>query len=121
MNRTIVERARSMLHYKKLETKWWAEAVNTAVYLINRSTNSAHISMTPFEICFKQKPSMQHLRVFGSRGYAHIDSSKRSKFDAKSFRCIFLGYADNTKGYKVWDIDGDKMRVSRSLMLDERA
>ena len=36
MNRTIVEKARSMLIDANLPTNFWAEAISTAVYLINR-------------------------------------------------------------------------------------
>eukprot|EP00644_Phytophthora_capsici_P019088 jgi/Phyca11/43379/gw1.467.2.1 len=76
MNRTIMEKARSMLYYKGVSTEWWAEAVSTAVYLINRSANTVNSDATPFELGFKVKPRMEHLRVFGSQGYAHIDDSK---------------------------------------------
>ena len=44
MNRTIMQKARSMLHYKGVSTVWWAEAVNTSVYLINRSTKKRDTS-----------------------------------------------------------------------------
>ena len=37
MNRTIMERVRSMLSHAKLSKSYWAEAMYTAVYLINRS------------------------------------------------------------------------------------
>jgi len=37
MNRTLMGMARSMLHFKGLSTKYWAEAVHTAVNLRNRS------------------------------------------------------------------------------------
>ncbi|KAE9327341.1 hypothetical protein PR003_g16033, partial [Phytophthora rubi] len=53
MNRTIMEKARSMLYYKGISTMWWAEAVSTSVYLINRSTTSTHSSMTPYELAVK--------------------------------------------------------------------
>ena len=86
MNRTIMEKARSMLHYKGVSTVWWAEAVNTAVYLINRSTNATHPDSTPYELRFKVKPRMEQLRVFGSEGYAHIEDVKRTKLEPKSFR-----------------------------------
>uniref|UniRef100_A0AAV1UDV4 Integrase catalytic domain-containing protein n=1 Tax=Peronospora matthiolae TaxID=2874970 RepID=A0AAV1UDV4_9STRA len=101
MNRTIMEKARSMLYYKGIDMQWWAEAVSTAVYLINRSTNSANSDVTPFEVGFKMKPSIEHLRVFGSQGYTHIDDAKRTKLEPKSYRCMFLGYAENTKGYRL--------------------
>ncbi|POM81298.1 Integrase catalytic core protein [Phytophthora palmivora] len=75
-----------------------AEAVSTAVYLINRSSNSTHSNVTPYEVCFKVKPRLEHLRVFGSLGYGHIDDVKRTKIESKSF----------------------KFKISRSVRLDER-
>ena len=56
VNRTIMEKAQSMLHYKSVSTKWWAEAVITAVYLIKRSTNTAHLDMTPYGLAYKINP-----------------------------------------------------------------
>ena len=41
MNRTIMEAARSMLCHSKMPQRFWAEAVNTAVYLRNRSPTAA--------------------------------------------------------------------------------
>ncbi|OWZ01945.1 Integrase, catalytic core protein [Phytophthora megakarya] len=52
MNRTIMEKARSMLHYKGVSAMWWVEAVNRTVYLINRSTNSMRSTTTPYELSF---------------------------------------------------------------------
>uniref|UniRef100_A0AAV1UBQ4 Polyprotein n=1 Tax=Peronospora matthiolae TaxID=2874970 RepID=A0AAV1UBQ4_9STRA len=120
INRTIMEKARSMLYYKGIDMQWWAEAVSTAVYLINRSTNSANSDVTPFEVGFKMKPSIEHLRVFGSQGYAHIDDAKRTKLEPKSYRCMFLGYSENTKGYRVFNLERSKVVISRSVKLDER-
>lgn len=39
-NRTIVESARTMLHSKKLPLTLWGEAVNAAVYILNRTTGT---------------------------------------------------------------------------------
>jgi len=50
MNRTIVEKARYLLFDAELEKRFWAEAVNTAVYLRNRSIASGLNDKTPFEI-----------------------------------------------------------------------
>lgn len=36
-NRTIVESARTMLQAKNMSVKLWAEAVNTAVYILNHT------------------------------------------------------------------------------------
>src|SRR5438046_4492284 len=39
--RSIVEKARCMLHDASLGARFWAEAVSTAVYLLNRSPTRA--------------------------------------------------------------------------------
>ncbi|RQM13328.1 hypothetical protein DD237_003846 [Peronospora effusa] len=66
------------------------------------------------------KPRLDHLRVFGSIGCAHVDDAKRTKLEPKSFKCMFLGYGDNTKGYRVYDLELNKVKMSRSVKLDER-
>ncbi|GMF28211.1 unnamed protein product [Phytophthora lilii] len=68
--------------------------------------------------CMKGK--LGHLRVFGSVGYAHVDKAKRNKLEPKSFKCMFLGYADTSKGYRVYDLESNKVKVTRSMKLDER-
>lgn len=70
--RTIVESARSMLYEKDLPTELWGEAVNTAVYLLNRSPNSKTVDKTPYEIWTGKKPVLKHVRTFGCEGFVHI-------------------------------------------------
>ena len=48
-NRTVMEMARSLLHPKELPKKLWAEAVNTAVYILNRTANRQLGDITPYE------------------------------------------------------------------------
>ncbi|KAL0387812.1 UNVERIFIED_CONTAM: Retrovirus-related Pol polyprotein from transposon TNT 1-94 [Sesamum radiatum] len=64
-NRTVMEMARSMLQEKHLPKAFWAEAVYTAVYLLNRCPTKAVQNMTPIEAWSGKKPSAKHLRVFG--------------------------------------------------------
>lgn len=48
-NRTIIERAKSMLFGVELPKTYWAEAVATAVYIANRSPNSSIENKMPEE------------------------------------------------------------------------
>ena len=64
MNRTLMEKARSMLSGTGLGQEFWAEAVETACYLVNRSPSSALEDKTPHEVWTGNKPSLSHLRVF---------------------------------------------------------
>jgi transposase InsO family protein len=61
MNRTLMGMERSMMHFKGLSTKYWAEVVHTAVYLRNRSRTSALDGKTPYESWYGFKPKVNHL------------------------------------------------------------
>ncbi|KAK4386664.1 Retrovirus-related Pol polyprotein from transposon TNT 1-94 [Sesamum angolense] len=97
-NRTVMEMARSMLQEKHLPKAFWAEAVYTAVYLLNRCPTKAVQNMTPIEAWSGKKPSAKHLRVFGSICYVHIPTEKRHKLEEKTEKGIFLGYSTQSKG-----------------------
>ena len=43
---------------------------------------------------------MAHVRVFGNIAYVHVPDEKKKKLDAKSEKCILVGYYDEQKGYK---------------------
>ena len=95
------------------EKKWWTEAINTEVYVTNRVTCASFQTKAPFVVCFGIKPDLSHMGVFGSRCYAHIANPKRLKMDKKAFRCMFLGYSHDVKGYRVWNFDSDKLELTR--------
>ncbi|KAL2622484.1 hypothetical protein R1flu_002689 [Riccia fluitans] len=56
LNQTLLEQARSMLSHSGLPLEFWAEAVNTAAYLVNLSPCSAVQLKTPFELWHKRVP-----------------------------------------------------------------
>eukprot|EP00253_Pinus_taeda_P004576 PITA_04576 len=119
MNKTLMERARSMLSGAGLGQEFWAEAVDTACYLVNRSPSSALEDKTPQEVWTGKKPSLSHLRVFGCDAYVHVPKEKRTKLDSKSEKCIFIRYKDGLKGYKLWNPVTRKFVYSRDVLFKE--
>ena len=119
LNRTLVEAVRSMLIDANLPHKFWAEALSTAVYLKNRSPTKAVKDMTPFEAWKNTKPKVGHLRVFGCEAFAHIPKDERHKLDAKARKCIFLGYGEETKGYRLYDTTRGRVFFSRDTRFNE--
>ncbi|KAG6407407.1 hypothetical protein SASPL_130398 [Salvia splendens] len=75
--------------------------------------------MTLQEAWSGRKPGIEHLRVFGSKAYAHVPDQTRSKLDDKSKPLIFIGYDSNTKGYKLYDPTSQKTMISRDVEFDE--
>ncbi|KAG6487034.1 hypothetical protein ZIOFF_055615 [Zingiber officinale] len=118
-NRTIVEMARSMLKYKGIPNLYWAEAVHTAAYIMNRSPTKAVHNMTPYEAWHKKKPVVDHFKIFGSLAYALLPSQRREKFDSKGQKLIFIGYNNESKGYRLLDPSTLKIIVSRDVIFDE--
>ena len=53
-------------------------------------------------------------------GYAHVKDAERTKLEPKIFKCMFLGYGNSTKGYRAYDMELIKIKVSRSVKIDER-
>jgi len=114
-----MEKERSMLSSAGLGQEFWAEAVSTTCYLVNRSPSSALDDTTPHEVWSGKKPSLQHLRVFGCDAYVHVPKEKRSKLDNKAEKCIFIGYKDGVKGYKLWNPETKKIVYSRDVVFRE--
>lgn len=99
MNRTIVERIRCMLSHAKLPNTFWGEAMMTAVDVINLSPTARLNGDVPNKFWTGKNVSYNHLKVFRCRAFVHIPTDERSKLDAKSKECIFLGYGNEEFGY----------------------
>ena len=106
---------------KGLPKKFWAEAVNTTVYLFNRLPTNALEEKTSFEAWYGFKPSMSHLRIFSSVCHVHVPDVKRVKLDEKSEIGVLVGYSSNAKGYRIYMPHNNKVTVHRDVKVDEQA
>ncbi|KAE8686612.1 Methyl esterase 17 [Hibiscus syriacus] len=102
-----------------LEKSFWAEAVNTACYLVNRALLTAIELKTPMETWIGKPVDYSNLHVFGSIVYVMYNSQEISKLDPKSRKCKFLGYANGVKGYRLWDPTARKVIISRDVIFVE--
>jgi hypothetical protein len=96
---SLKEMISCMLHERSLPSKIWAEALNYASYILNKSPRRSIEDRTPFEARIGDKPDVTHFCIFRSREWAHIPSEKRKDLDPHSTPCIFVGYLDYVKGY----------------------
>eukprot|EP00253_Pinus_taeda_P007487 PITA_07487 len=90
-----------MLSGAGLGQEFWAEAVDTACYLVNRSPSSMLEDKNPQEVWTGKKPSLSHLRVFRCDAYVHVPKEKRTKLDSKSEKCIFIGEVKDVIKHEV--------------------
>ena len=97
-----MEMARCMVKSLALPHSFWLEAVMCTAYVLNRSPTKALQSITPYEAWHGRKPSVAHLRVFGSQAYALVHVQHRRKLDDKAMKCIFVGYSSKSKVYRLY-------------------
>lgn len=81
--------------------------------------NSADKESCPDEIWFGRKPNIIKFKVFGCKAYAHIPNQKRTKLEMKSTKCIFVGFPENTKAYKLYNTSTKKVIISRDVVFFE--
>jgi len=120
LNRTLREKAVTMMTAANMPKRFWAEAIMTANHLHNVSPSSGK-ALTPHEAFFKRKPNLSYLRAFGATAYAHIPEAKRKKLDPRAVIGKLLGYPEDGKGYRILVQDGKQYSVvySRDVRFDE--
>jgi hypothetical protein len=60
------------------------------------------------------------LKTFGCEAFVHIDKENKTKLEAKSKKCIFIGYGVNDFGYRLWDYENHKIIRSRDAIFKEK-
>ena len=99
---------------RRVINKFWAEALATAVHLINRSPNKRLDSKVAQEIWFGNPPPYQHLRVFGCEAFCHVSKNLTNKLAPKSKKCVFLGYGKlGAIVFCLWDLESNKILQSQ--------
>lgn len=118
-NRSIIESTKAMIHDQNLHISFWGEASNTAVYIQNHCPHSVLDNITPEEVFSRIKPDLSHLHIFGCPVYVYIPKEKRTKLEPSRKKGVFIGYSENSKGYKIY-IPGQKtIEISRDVKFEE--
>ncbi|KAK1650444.1 hypothetical protein QYE76_068249 [Lolium multiflorum] len=111
--------ARSMMESKSLPGKFWGEAVNTAVYLLNRAPTRSMIGGTPYEAWYGRKPSVDHLRTFGCVAHVKTVSSHKRNLADRSTPMIMTGYEEDSKAYRLCNPSTNKVIVTCDVVFEE--
>ena len=102
-NQTIQEKARTALIDAGLPNTLWAEALNTAVYLANRSP-SGSMAITPYKALYGTLPDLSNLRIFGSTAYVFDKfHAKKGKIGARAWKGVMIGYGEGHNQYRIYN------------------
>lgn len=122
LNRTLMDRVRAMLIDSELPNSMWAEAIQAANYIRNRSPTK-NGAKTPWEQFFGKKPDVSMMRVFGCKAFVMVPKELRRKLDPVSKEGVFVGYQPDSKAWRVLLMEGDEkiIKISRDVVFDETA
>ncbi|CAI5799279.1 Retrovirus-related Pol polyprotein from transposon TNT 1-94 [Podarcis lilfordi] len=98
--------------------KYWAESIKTANYIGNRLWSRV-LDNIPYKILYNKSPSLQHLRIFGTKAWVDIPVKKRRKGGKRAQQLLFLGYESGTKSYKFED-NKNLLSYSQSASFNEQ-
>ncbi|GBL82378.1 Retrovirus-related Pol polyprotein from transposon TNT 1-94, partial [Araneus ventricosus] len=100
-NYTACDGIKALLNSSGLSENFWGEDLLTFTYCWNRSVHR-DFKKTPFELYGGFKPSVTHLKPFGIEAFVGIPKQRRSKLQMRAKRGVMVGYALQTKGYRIY-------------------
>ena len=119
MIRTVNNITRTLLFQASMPPSYWADALATATYLINRLPTKTLNMSTPFFALHGTLPSYHDLRAFGCTCYPNLSATTPHKLAPRSTLCAFLGYSPDHKGYRCLDLNTNRVIISRHVVFDE--
>ncbi|GJZ77194.1 putative ribonuclease H-like domain-containing protein [Tanacetum coccineum] len=112
-NRTLIEAARTMLADSFLPNTFWAEAVSTACYVLNRVLVTKPHNKTPYELITGKIPIISYIRPFGCHVTILNTIDHLGKFAGKSDEGFLVGYSLQSKAFRVYNLE--TKRVEENL------
>jgi hypothetical protein len=118
-NKTLITLARAMLDDYKVSQRFWAEAINTACHASNRVYLHRLMMKAPYELLIGRKPNISYFRVFGCKCFIVKKRKHLGKFESRVDEGIFVGYASNSKAYRVFNNSTRVIEETCDVKFDE--
>lgn len=75
--------------------------------------------MSPWEVLYKSKPDITHLRTFGCACFPLLRPYNTHKLQPHTKPCIFLGYPAYSKGYICLEPSSNRIFITRNVLFNE--
>lgn len=119
-HRHIVEMGLTLLAKAHMPIRYWVEAFNTAMFLINRIPSKLLNNRSPWECLFHHPPDYKFLKCFGCLFFPWLRPYNKNKLEFRSCPCVFLGYSLNHRGYQCLDLDTSRVFPSSHVVFNEQ-
>ena len=76
-------------------------------------------NVSTYELWRGKKPNLGYLKVWGCLAYCKSTKPKRTKLGPRAIKCAFVGYASNSKAYRLLDLESNVIIESRKMQFFE--
>ncbi|GJX89347.1 retrovirus-related pol polyprotein from transposon TNT 1-94 [Tanacetum coccineum] len=105
-----------MLADSFLPNTFWAEAVSTTCYVLNRVFVTKPQNKRPYELITGKIPIISYIRPFGCHVTILNTIDHLGKFEKKSDEGFLVGYSLNSKAFRVYNLE--TKRVEENLHIN---
>ena len=95
-----------MILSAKLPLNLWRYALLTACHVRSR-IHSKKIKVSPYELWNGRKPKLDFIKVWGCLAFYRVVDPKRTKLEPRAMKSVFVGYAENSKAYRLLDLNSN--------------
>jgi hypothetical protein len=91
---TLLDMVHSMMSKTELPCSFWGFVLETATFILNH-VSSKSVEKIPYELWFGRVPNIFFIKIWSCETY--VKRLMSDKLSPKSNKCIFVGYAKETK------------------------
>ena len=99
--------------------EFWGETIACVVHVLNKYPTKIVNNKVPEEAWIGMSCSVSHFRIFGCIAYAHVPKQLSKNLDDMSEKCIFLGYGEESKAYKLYNPMTQKVIIGKEVLFKE--
>ncbi|RVW62744.1 Retrovirus-related Pol polyprotein from transposon TNT 1-94 [Vitis vinifera] len=89
-------------------------ALLTACHILNRIPMKKK-EISPYELWKGRKPNIGYFKVWGCLAYCKKTDPNKTKLGPRAIKCAFVGYASNSKAYRLLDLESNVIIESREV------
>jgi hypothetical protein len=71
--------------------------------------------VSPYELWKGRKPNLEYLRVWSCLAFYRVPDPKRTKLGPRALKSVFVGYAENSKAYRLLNLDSNVIVESKDV------
>ena len=69
--------------------------------------HSKKIKVSSYELWNRRKPNLDFIKVWGCLAFYRVVDPKRTKLEPRTMKSVFVGYAENSKAYRLLDLNSN--------------